>query len=175
MAIHKPILLIIVLTISTGNVFTQNSKQQKAMEKAKHGQYDEPGAQKNHPLTIFNQAHTEAILLSQIETIKNNISDPSYGVFKNIYRIMIYPTPFSGYSSAGDASEKSSSATNAKNAAFVYLLGFDTAGADIKGTAKHDTFKIDAIRMLMELNPEVGKGTTAHLWRSKDLLRYLQA
>jgi hypothetical protein len=62
--------LMLVLTIITSvATLAQTTRQNNKMNDANHGQYNESGAIKIHPYTVFKQVYSEQELLEQIEAI----------------------------------------------------------------------------------------------------------
>ncbi|MDQ3071792.1 MAG: hypothetical protein M3Q97_00815 [Bacteroidota bacterium] len=131
---------------------------------------------RNHPYTIFNRNETFAVQLENVRAkIQNSLQ--MRGIYTvNIFSLRAYVSPswlIDGKHKPPEGIDQA--AVHAKNAAFVYLLGLDNNGNDIKGTQAHTDSKTDALRMLDEMNTVIRTGAKSWQWGSKNLMMYLQA
>jgi hypothetical protein len=180
---------------------TGQKNPSRGQKKANHGQYIESSSLPMHPYTIFYKSKPEyfdlikstkdmselktkmvEIIQNEIENIQNNVQSTNeyYTEFyDNVYNsgVSVFNSNDSKDIGGHPNSGVSQSSKKCKNAAFVYLMGFDKDGEtqNFRGESDHSDFKSLAIIRLQYMNVEVRSTVGSLQWRTKEFIHYLQA
>jgi hypothetical protein len=153
-----------------------NAFATKLIKKAQsYGKYRENNSIKTHPYTTFAGDWE----FREVEKVRNQIlislDDDGYKIlWKELFAVAqrSYSTDC-----GDDYKEECPNATIAKCAAFVYLIGLNSAGTAMMNEADRNSYKDKAVHILRNLDTEGKrfKGNLRQMERSFELICYLQA